>query len=130
MEEMVQPHQSYLMWIVTTLGVNALLLPLCACVSFVLALVLVLRGKGPLAAVALLLIVPLPLMLGFYGALKGSIASFSVLALSDVSPKPSEIAGGVAEALLMPMIGLLLTGPGYLVAVIGACARALRERHE
>ena len=47
MEEMAHPvHQSYLMWVLTTLGPNVLLLPLCALVSFVLTLLLVLRGKG------------------------------------------------------------------------------------
>jgi hypothetical protein len=114
------------MWVVTTLGINALLIPLCAAVSFGLTMLLLLRGKGPLAGAALLFIVPMPLVLGFWGALKGSIASFAVIAMSDVAVKPSDVAAGVAEALLGPMMGLLMMAPSYLAAVIGLVIRSLR----
>lgn len=129
MEQMAMPqHQSFLMWVLTTLGMNAILLPLCAGLAFVLTLLLVLRGKGPLTGTALLFIVPAPLLLGFWGALKGAIASFSVIAMSDVSLKPAEVAGGVAEALLLPTAGLLLTVPSYLLAVIGLFVRSLQDK--
>ncbi|MEX0978398.1 MAG: MotA/TolQ/ExbB proton channel family protein, partial [Pirellulales bacterium] len=39
-------------------------------------------------------------MIGLLGTLKGMIASFSVIALSDVQLKASEVAGGISEALL------------------------------
>lgn len=119
--------QSYLMWVVTALGINSLLIPLCAAVSFGLTILVLLRGKGPLTGVALLFIVPMPLVLGFWGALKGSIASFAVIAMSDVAVKPSEVAGGVAEALLGPLTGLVLMAPSYLAAMIGLVIRCVRR---
>ena len=52
------------------------------------------------------------------------MASFSVLASSDTAPKPSEVAEGISSCLAIPFMGLLLTTPGYLVAVIGLLARS------
>ena len=69
---------------------------------------------------------PAPMLLGFFGALKGSIQSFSVVAMSDVALKTSEVAAGVSEALLLPFAGMLLAGPSYLVATIGLICRALQ----
>jgi hypothetical protein len=127
MSEMPMPvPQSFLMWVITTLGINTLLLPLCALVSFLLTLLLVLRGKGPLTGIALLFIVPAPLLWGCFAALKASIASFSVLALSDSSPPPSAIVAGVAEALLLPLAGLMTMVPSYLTAVIGLVVRSFQ----
>jgi hypothetical protein len=122
---MHQP-QSFLMWVVMTLGINSLLIPLCAAVSFGLTILLLVRGKGPSVGPALLFIVPMPLLLSLAGALKGSIASFAVLAMSDVTLKSSEVAAGVSEALLGPMMGLLMMAPSYLAAVIGLLIRSLQ----
>ena len=45
----------------------------------------------------------LPLILGLIGALKGSVSSFAVLAVSDVQLKQSQIVAGLAESLLLPL---------------------------
>ena len=76
----------------------------------------------------MLLLVPLPLLLGLFGALKASIASFSVIAMSDVGLKPSEVAGGVSEMLVIPMFGLLLMGPSYVTALIGLMVRSFQGK--
>ena len=52
-------------------------------------------------------------MIGLLGTLKGMIASFSVIAVSDVQIKASEVAGGISEALL-----LTFEGVGLAVAAI------------
>lgn len=50
-------------------------------------------------------------MIGLLGTLKGMIASFSVIAMSDVALKPSEVAGGISEALVLTFEGVGLSVP-------------------
>lgn len=50
-------------------------------------------------------------MIGLIGTLKGMIASFSVIAMSGVSLKASEVAGGISEALLLTFEGVSLSVP-------------------
>jgi biopolymer transport protein ExbB len=57
-------------------------------------------------------------MIGLVGTLKGMISSFSVIALSDVQLKASEVAGGISEALLLTFEGVALSVPAiYFFAV-------------
>jgi biopolymer transport protein ExbB len=57
-------------------------------------------------------------MIGLLGTLKGMIASFSVIALSDTQLKASEVAGGISEALLLTFEGVALSVPAiYFYAV-------------
>ena len=57
-------------------------------------------------------------MIGLLGTLKGMIASFSVIALSDVQLKASEVAGGISEALLLTFEGVALSVPAiYFFAI-------------
>lgn len=50
-------------------------------------------------------------MIGLLGTLKGMIASFSVIAMSDTQLKPSEVAGGISEALVLTFEGVGLSVP-------------------
>lgn len=50
-------------------------------------------------------------MIGLLGTLKGMIASFSVIAVSDVTLKASQVAGGISEALLLTFEGVFLSVP-------------------
>lgn len=50
-------------------------------------------------------------MIGLIGTLKGMIASFAVIALSDTQMKASEVAGGISEALLLTFEGVALSIP-------------------
>ena len=50
-------------------------------------------------------------MIGLLGTLKGMIASFSVIAMSDVQLKASEVAKGISEALLLTFEGVSLSVP-------------------
>lgn len=57
-------------------------------------------------------------MIGLLGTLKGMIASFSVIAMSDTQLKASEVAGGISEALLLTFEGVGLSVPAiYFFAV-------------
>lgn len=57
-------------------------------------------------------------MIGLLGTLKGMIASFAVIALSDTQLKSSEVAGGISEALLLTFEGVALSVPAiFLFAV-------------
>lgn len=57
-------------------------------------------------------------MIGLVGTLKGMIASFAVIALSDTQLKSSEVAAGISEALLLTFEGVALSVPAiYFFAV-------------
>lgn len=50
-------------------------------------------------------------MIGLLGTLKGMIASFSVIAMSDQQIKASAVAEGISEALLLTFEGVILAVP-------------------
>lgn len=128
-EEFVEdlPHrQSYLEFFFSALGFRyTFLLPLAALVSFVLVLVVVLRGKGNWVTAVLVLLVPLPFYVGILGVIEGMMASFQEIAMTEMAPKPSALAEGVAMSLVTAMVGLWLSVPGYLLAVVGSFVRSL-----
>jgi biopolymer transport protein ExbB len=53
-------------------------------------------------------------MMGLMGTVQGMISSFDKIALSAVSPKPSELADGISTALVTTLIGLLLAIPAMI----------------
>lgn len=119
-------QQSFISWVVAALGFPYIvIMPLAGLLCFVLALVVVLRGNGPMSGPALILIVHIPLLIGIFAALQGMLASYSMIATSPVSPKPSELAEGISTALIAPMVGLLLMIPSYTTAALGALMRCL-----
>jgi hypothetical protein len=108
----------------------ALLLPLAALACFLLALVVVARGKGPMAAVALLLIVPAPFLIGLFAGVKYAIVALNEIAVGVGSSQESRLAAGISAALVAPLVGLLMTIPGYGIAVIGSLIRSFRTEAE
>jgi biopolymer transport protein ExbB len=57
-------------------------------------------------------------MIGLIGTLQGMISSFSVIARSGVQLKPSEVAGGISQALVLTFEGVALSVPAiYFFAV-------------
>ena len=126
-----QAQPSILSWIFTALGFPyALLLPLAGLFCFLLALIVVLRGKGPMAAASLILVVHVPLLIGVFAAIQGGIASYTVIATSAATPKPSDVAAGISTALVAPMVGMLFMLPGYATAALGALIRCLGTKTE
>ena len=56
-------------------------------------------------------------MVGLLGTVDGMVASFMVIARSEVTPKPSELAMGISTALITTLVGLWLAIPA--IAVFG-----------
>ena len=54
-------------------------------------------------------------LIGLLGTLKGMISSFSVIARSETQLKPSEVAGGISEALLITFEGVALSVPAIFL---------------
>jgi len=50
-------------------------------------------------------------MVGLLGTVDGMIMSFNVIANSETSPKPSELAFGISTALVTTLVGLLIAIP-------------------
>ena len=127
-EELAQPmQQSRFMWMLSAMGFEVIFLLAAAAIAFAVVLLMILRGKGPAMVGAILLIVPLPLYVGLMGALKGIVASSSVIALSDASLKQSEIFMALAEMFLLIRVGAFLTIPAFLLATVGLIVRALQR---
>ena len=120
-------QEAFLGWMIRSTGLIGMLVPVAGFFAFVLALIVVLRGQGPFAIATLVLVVPIPFLLGLLGAVYGMILSLQVIATSSVAPKPSELSDGIATALFTPLLGLVCMAPGYLVAVLGACARSFSK---
>jgi hypothetical protein len=119
-------QQSYLEFMFNALGWRyTMLLPLAALVSFLLILLLILRGRGSFVSTGLILLVPLPFLVGIMGYVDGLVASFQVIAMSDTAPKPSQLALGLSMSFVTIFVGILLTIPGYILAVVGTLIRSL-----
>jgi biopolymer transport protein ExbB len=81
-------------------------------------------------------------MVGLFGTVDGMIRSFSVIAYSPSTPKPSQLASGVATALWTTLVGLLIAIPAVavynilknriarLVLEIGIVSEGLMSRFE
>ena len=78
--------------------------------------------------IILFLFLPLPLMIGVLGSLQGALASFMVIANAGATPRPSEIAAGIAMALCSSLVGLLVTFPSYFVLAGGLFLRTIQDR--
>lgn len=50
-------------------------------------------------------------MVGLFGTVDGMVRSFSVIAFSPTTPKPSELAEGISTALLTTLVGLAIAIP-------------------
>lgn len=118
-------QESFLMWMIRSVGMIGMLQLPVGLFCFVLTLLIVIRGNGPFAAAALTLIVPIPFLLGIFGMLHAMILSFQIIATSTVAPKPYQLADGVSTALFTPIVGLVLMTPSYLVAIGGSFVRSL-----
>jgi biopolymer transport protein ExbB len=54
-------------------------------------------------------------MVGLLGTVDGMVASFSVIATSTSTPKPSELATGISMALVTTLAGLVIAIPALMV---------------
>jgi biopolymer transport protein ExbB len=54
-------------------------------------------------------------MFGLLGTVDGMVASFKVIASSDVQPKPKDLAQGISMALVTTLVGLWIAIPAILI---------------
>ncbi|MFY8202128.1 MAG: MotA/TolQ/ExbB proton channel family protein [Pirellula staleyi] len=54
-------------------------------------------------------------MVGLLGTVQGMVKSFGKIANSDATPKPSELAGGIEQALYTTLFGLFLAIPAITI---------------
>ncbi len=81
-------------------------------------------------------------MFGLLGTVDGMVQAFDVIAQSTVSPKPSELAQGIATALVTTLVGLWLAIPSIaafnilrnrvsrLVLEVGTVSEGLMRRFQ
>jgi biopolymer transport protein ExbB len=81
-------------------------------------------------------------MIGLLGTVQGMIRSFSVIAFSPTTPKPSELAEGISTALFTTLVGLFIAIPAIaaysilrnrisrLVLEVGILSEGLMSRFE
>jgi hypothetical protein len=122
------PQQSFAAFVVDSLGINVIVLPLLGLLLFAGGLIVIFATRRPGVIAACLAFVPLPVMIGMMSMFKGAIDSFSVIAMSSAAPKPAEIAAGVATALVNPFCAILCTLPGYFVLAAGLLFRTITAR--
>jgi hypothetical protein len=121
-----QAPQPFVVWLFRALGIRyTVFLPFIALLAFVLAGLALWRFKTPVLTAILVAVVPLPLFYGAMGMIDGMMASWSVVSLSGVSVKNSDLAEGAALSLVTMQVGLILLLPTYLLAVVGLTYRAL-----
>lgn len=121
------PQRSFLSWVLQALGYEyALLLPLAALVCLVLTLVVAIRGKGPMAGVALVLIAPVPFLIGLFAGMRHTILALNAIAVGAGPSEVSRLAEAISSALVAPLVGLVMTAPGYGVASVGSLIRSFR----
>ena len=53
-------------------------------------------------------------MVGLLGTVDGMVASFVLIASSDVTPKPRDLAQGISMALVTTLVGLVLASPAII----------------
>lgn len=118
--------KSFLYWMVEALGpFYSLVIPLAGLVIFMGACLVVAMSRRPAVIAAYLVFLPLPLLIGIYGSIQGFIASYSVIAASVVTPKPSEVAAGISTGLFTSLVGLMVSFPAYFVLASGLFLRTL-----
>lgn len=121
-------QQSYLGWMLSSLGIFSLLIPLATLISLAMILTLLMRSRGSMSAAAIILVVPVPLLLGMIACFQGAIQSFRMIAGIIAAPKAADIAAEISTCLMGMMAGLLFTVPTLLVAILGCFYRAIMAR--
>jgi hypothetical protein len=117
--------QNYAQWVIMSLGLPGVLMLLSAAGIFVGAWFVVFLGRRPAVIASYMVFLLLPLLLAAFGALKGCVSSFGVIALAHVKVEQWQIFMGLSEALILPMMALTATIPSYLVLAIGLFVRTL-----
>ena len=121
-----QQPRSYLHFLIVSLGLRYTIgLPLVALLSFIAIVLLLLFGKNRYVGAAILTILPMEPLMGMYAFVDGLIASFQVISMAGVAPKPADMAEGFAMSLVATLVSLALSCPIFLTAAVGLSIRAI-----
>ncbi len=113
-------------WFFHALGLHfAVVLPLLGVLAFVLAGIAIRKFKAPALTAILVVVVPLPLYYGAVGMVDGIISSMMVISNTDSVIRSTDLAEGGAMSLVSLQVGLILSLPAYILAVIALIYRAL-----
>ncbi len=122
---MPHPAEPYAVWIIRCLGLFGLLTLLSALALFLGACLVVVLARRPAVIAAYLVFLPLPLWFAAIAMLKSNVSAFSVLAVTGVQLKNSQICAGLAESIIPVLAALMATLPSYLVIAFGLFIRTL-----
>jgi len=118
--------ESSLSWMLRSLGsIYGLLILLAGLLVFVGACAVVVGSRRPAVIAAYLVFLPLPLLISALAVIYGALQSCLVLAASTASPRPSEIAWGMATVWCTLLAGLIAMLPSYAVLGVGLFVRTL-----
>jgi hypothetical protein len=119
-------QQSCFSWMFMALGpVYGLAIPLAGLGVFIGACAVVALSRRPAVIAAYLVFLPLPLLVGLFGSLHGSVTSSSVFAYYHLNPRPGDIAAAISVALFSTLVGLGVTFPSYFVLAAGLFLRTV-----
>ncbi|MCA8988924.1 MAG: hypothetical protein KDA78_14845 [Planctomycetaceae bacterium] len=118
---------SYLGWLLSSIGpVFLLIFAVTFLVSGIICVIIIFRERGAIPAAALVLAAHFPLIVGIISAVISGISAFQLIAMSAVSPKPSELAAGISGALFSLLAGAILTLMLYVICILGGVMTSLK----
>lgn len=113
-------------FLMESLGLPGLLVVLLGVAMFVGALVVVIRYRRPGMIASCLVVLPLPWLIAVIVLLKGMVSSFSFIWMTEAKLPQSEIFGGLAMGLVLPLTALIVTIPSYVLLVVGLLLSVFR----
>lgn len=122
-----QGDTSFLGWVMHSMSLTGWIALLLSTAVFLAALWIGIREHRPKVIAALLVFVPIPVMVSIFGAVKGSIASFAVVAQGGVEIPQEIIFQVLAEQLIGIFSTLLFTIPAYAILAIALFVRVLKS---
>jgi hypothetical protein len=124
-DELPRPRRETLLaWVYKSLGIRySVLLGGSSLLTLIGAVMIVRAARHPAPLAAYMFVVAIPMMIGFIGGLDGMIIAFSVLA----DPTPQQYWQGAAQAIVAPLVGMLLAAPSYLLIAGAVVVKCLRQ---
>jgi len=120
---------SLVQWFFSSMGLfYTALLALSGLGVFVGACLVVALSRRPAVIAAYLVLLPLPVLVGVIGYFDGKITAYRVIAMSEVTPRPSALAQAESTALSTVIVGVIVSIPAYFVVAFGLLARTLAWR--
>jgi len=116
-------------WMINALGpIYGLAIPLAGLAVFVGSCLVVALSKRPAVIASFLVFLPLPVLIGVFGSVQGVISAFATVSGGGAEVPGDIVAACFATALFTTFLGLIVSGPSYLVLAFGLFFRTLASR--